>query len=117
LAGRNLKICLKASDEWGLDSIERCVLVTTGSCKACLKVGQTLNSLAAEYSTDWLQIWATNPRMGIACVCVLRVWFNIVCVLWCISPSSYDLSDPKTFLFYVFSGTFEMGPSYDHNTK
>jgi len=64
LAGRNLKICLKASDEWGLDSIERCVLVTTGSCKACLKVGQTLNSLAAEYSTDWLQIWATNPRMG-----------------------------------------------------
>ena len=81
LAGRNLKICLKASDVWGLDSIQRCVLVTTGSCKACLKVGQTLNSLAAEYSTDWLQIWATNPRMGIACVCVLHVWFNIVCVL------------------------------------
>lgn len=64
LAGRSQKVCLTASDEWDLDRIERCVFVATGSCKACLKEGQTLNSLAAEYSTDWLQIWATNPRMG-----------------------------------------------------
>lgn len=64
LAGRKLKVCLTAADEFDLDRIERCIFITTGSCKACLKQGQTLSSLAAEYSTDWLQIWATNPRMG-----------------------------------------------------
>jgi hypothetical protein len=42
LAGRNQKVCLIAADEWGLDKIERCVFINTGSCKACLKDGQTL---------------------------------------------------------------------------
>jgi len=64
LSGRNQKVCFSASDEWGLRSIRRCVWVMTGSCRACLRDGQTLASLAAEYGTDWLQIWATNPRMG-----------------------------------------------------
>mmetsp|Transcript_21266 Transcript_21266/g.43152 ORF Transcript_21266/g.43152 Transcript_21266/m.43152 type:complete len:203 (-) Transcript_21266:43-651(-) len=64
LAGRNQKVCLTASDEWGMARVEHCLQLVTGSCKACVREGQTLSGLAAEYATDWLQIWATNPRMG-----------------------------------------------------
>ena len=64
MAGRRLRVCFTASDEWALDSIERCFTVNTGSCKACLKAGQSLSALAAEYNTDWVQVWAVNPRIG-----------------------------------------------------
>jgi len=57
-------VCLTASDEWQLASIHRCVTVATGSCKACLQEGQSLSALAAEYETDWVQVWAVNPRLG-----------------------------------------------------
>ena len=33
--------------------------------KACLRQGQSISALAAEYKTDWVQIWATNPRIGL----------------------------------------------------
>jgi len=64
VAGRRLRVCLTASDEFQLETIQRCVFITTGNCKACLAEGQTLTGLAAEYDTDWLQVWATNPRLG-----------------------------------------------------
>eukprot|EP00961_Rhodomonas_salina_P212685 2872781-Rhodomonas_salina.1 len=38
MAGRRQKVCLTASDEFGLASIQRCVTVITGSCKACIQV-------------------------------------------------------------------------------
>jgi hypothetical protein len=32
--------------------------------KACLRQGQSISGLAAEYKTDWVQVWAANPRIG-----------------------------------------------------
>ncbi|EKX49173.1 hypothetical protein GUITHDRAFT_136329 [Guillardia theta CCMP2712] len=64
LAGRKLKLCFLASDPWNISSISRCVILQLGSCKACIRAGQTLSSLALEYKTDWLQLWLTNPNIG-----------------------------------------------------
>jgi hypothetical protein len=64
MAGRRIRVCLTASDEWSLNSVARCVTVDTGSCKACLREGQSISGLAAEYKTDWVQVWAVNPRIG-----------------------------------------------------
>jgi hypothetical protein len=64
LSGYKQKVCFQARDESSLKSILRCVWIVIGSCRACLNTGQTLASFAAEYKSSWLQIWATNPRLG-----------------------------------------------------
>ena len=64
MSGRRQRLCLHASDEFAILSTTLCFQLQTGGCKACLRQGQTLAALAAEYGTSWLQLWATNPRMG-----------------------------------------------------
>jgi hypothetical protein len=36
MAGRRVRVCFTASDEWSLHSISRCVTIDTGSCKALI---------------------------------------------------------------------------------
>jgi LysM repeat protein len=45
-----------------LQAIEiHCVVVTVPPCRVCVSATDTLQSLAREYDTDWLQIWGANP--------------------------------------------------------
>ncbi len=64
MSGRRHRLCARAADEFGMLSTTLCFQLQTGGCKACLRQGQTLAALAAEYGTSWLQLWVTNPRMG-----------------------------------------------------
>ena len=64
ISGRRQRVCVQAADPLGMASATRCFFVSTGGCRACLRPGQTLAGLAAEYGTSWLQLWATNPRLG-----------------------------------------------------
>ena len=64
MSGRQQLVCIQAADPFGMRSIKRCFHLRTGGCRACLRPEQTLAGLAAEYSTSWLQLWATNPRVG-----------------------------------------------------
>jgi len=64
MSGRRHRLCARAADEFGMLLVTQCFQLQTGGCKACLRQGQTLAALAAEYGTSWLQLWVTNPRMG-----------------------------------------------------
>ena len=39
----------------------RCITVKVQKCVYCSRAGDTLASIAAEYDTDWLHLYTTNP--------------------------------------------------------
>jgi len=47
-------------DETVMPQRVTCSKVTVAKCKVCTKPGDTLESIAKDYRTDWLQLWGAN---------------------------------------------------------
>jgi len=47
-------------DETVMPQRVTCSEVTVAKCKVCTKPGDTLESIAKDYRTDWLQLWGAN---------------------------------------------------------
>ncbi len=43
--------------------VRRCVRVEVLRCAYCLQRGESLQSLALELGTSWLQLWGANPHL------------------------------------------------------
>ena len=45
----------------GVSRSVRCITVKVQKCVYCSRAGDTLASIAAQYDTDWLHLYTTNP--------------------------------------------------------
>ena len=63
--GRNFTICLLLKDKRTPLTARRVCSVTFAvkKCEACTRAGDTLKTLAEEFSTDWLQLWGANQGL------------------------------------------------------
>ena len=65
--GRDHWMCFTARGKTSLASNTRCFVVPVARCQYCTLEGDSLHSLAVDFKTSWLQLWAANsvgaPRL------------------------------------------------------
>mmetsp|Transcript_30726 Transcript_30726/g.48159 ORF Transcript_30726/g.48159 Transcript_30726/m.48159 type:complete len:435 (+) Transcript_30726:111-1415(+) len=62
------RVCFKAMDEqpngeMSIGGQVKCYSIKVQKCQYCSQAGDSLNSLAAEFDTDWLHLYTTNPTI------------------------------------------------------
>lgn len=61
---RCVQVCFHVSDPCGITSVQTvCRHITVEKCRICLHGGQTLQSVAAEYGTDYLSLYTANVNV------------------------------------------------------
>ena len=58
--GRDHWMCFTARGKSSLASNTRCFVVPVARCQYCTLEGDSLHSLAVDFKTSWLQLWAAN---------------------------------------------------------
>ena len=59
-----MQVCFHVSDPCGITSVQTvCRHITVEKCRICLHGGQTLQSVAAEYGTDYLSLYTANVNV------------------------------------------------------
>jgi len=61
--GGTYDVCFKASDVYGMSSDHGCFTVNVVKCKYCPVAGDSLQSIAKDFGTDWLQLYGANPSI------------------------------------------------------
>ena len=61
MEGHEFELCLRLKDAM-LDegAVLKCTMAFVRKCEVCSLADDTLNSIAMEYHTDWLQLWGAN---------------------------------------------------------
>ncbi|KAJ1470547.1 hypothetical protein T484DRAFT_1847446, partial [Baffinella frigidus] len=57
------KVCLIASDVFGISKEKRCYVLRVRKCKYCWFDGETLESIGHQFGLDWLQMYMANPHI------------------------------------------------------
>ena len=57
------RVCLIASDTFGISQERRCYVLRVRKCKYCWFDGETLESIGHQFGLDWLQIYMANPHI------------------------------------------------------
>jgi hypothetical protein len=77
--GMDHVLCFKATGKLTKTSNTRCFVVPVVRCQYCTVEGDSLASLAIDYKTSWLQLWAANSVcvfMGVVFLCGRVVFFG-----------------------------------------
>jgi hypothetical protein len=61
-SGLRRKVCIDSAT-LTTKKITRCFIFHVSKCRYCAQAGETLQSLADSFYTDWLQIWAANTHL------------------------------------------------------
>jgi hypothetical protein len=63
--GATYQVCIQMQDSCrSVPPLEACLNITIVKCQLCLIDGQTLQSVAAEYDTDYLSLYSTNVALS-----------------------------------------------------
>ena len=64
MEGQTFSFCLLLTDRHVAEGMQRmCTSVHVLKCEVCGLPSDTLNSIALEYKTDWLQLWGANHNV------------------------------------------------------
>jgi len=55
------RVCFQARDPLGLKHQVKCITVKVQKCMYCAREGDSMASIAAQFDTDWLHLYTTNP--------------------------------------------------------
>jgi len=62
MMGRTRRLCVAA--ETATSATQTCFTLVVERCRYCTMPGDTLHSVAAQFDTDWLQLWSANFMGG-----------------------------------------------------
>jgi len=57
----SFKVCFTGGDVFERKIVSQCTTIPVERCKYVVRDGDTLRSIAEDYDTDYLQLWAANP--------------------------------------------------------
>jgi hypothetical protein len=64
MEGHDFPFCLLITDHLVAEGMQRmCTTVRVLKCEVCGLPSDTMNSIALEYKTDWLQLWGANSKV------------------------------------------------------
>ncbi len=64
MEGHDFSFCLLITDHLVAEGMQRmCTTVRVLKCEVCGLPSDTMNSIALEYKTDWLQLWGANSNV------------------------------------------------------
>ncbi len=64
-AGASFTVCFRAADPCGWAAAARsCLILAVRKCRVCVAPGETMQTIAAAHSTDFLSLYATNVAVA-----------------------------------------------------